>query len=92
MRDFYDIYLIYTRDWDNINKDHFRKAIENTFKDRGFKGDIQDNFNLIKNSSILEDIWNQYARRNFYCKNLIYKELMITMKKIIDILILIHNQ
>ena len=41
MRDFYNIHLIYTRDWDNKNKDHFRKAIENTFKDRGFKGDIQ---------------------------------------------------
>ena len=27
MRDFYDIYLICTKDWKNINMDHFRKAI-----------------------------------------------------------------
>ena len=28
MRDFYDIYLIYTKDWSNINLEHFIKAIE----------------------------------------------------------------
>lgn len=83
MRDFYDIYLIYTRDWDNINKDHFIKAIENTFKDREFKGDIQETFEIIKESSILENKWNQYSRRNEYCKSLKYKELI----KIIDIII-----
>lgn len=31
MRDFYDIYLIYTKDWDNVNLEHFRKAIEKLF-------------------------------------------------------------
>ena len=31
MRDFYDVYLIYTKDWKNINIDNFRKAIDKTF-------------------------------------------------------------
>ena len=82
MRDFYDIYLIYTRDWDNINKDHFRKAIENTFKDRGFKGDLEATFDLIKESNILENKWNQYARRNEYCKEISY-QMIISIVKII---------
>ena len=31
MRDFYDIYLIYTKDWNNVNLEHFRNAIEKHF-------------------------------------------------------------
>lgn len=34
MRDFYDVYLIYTKDWDNVNLEHFRNAIEKTFYKR----------------------------------------------------------
>lgn len=30
MRDFYDIYLIYTKDWSNINLENFIKAIKKT--------------------------------------------------------------
>lgn len=83
MRDFYDIYLIYTRDWDNINKSHFRKAMENTFKDRGFKGDIQETFEIIEESSILENKWNQYARRNSYCEDLNYDNVSKIVETIV---------
>ena len=34
MRDFYDVYLIYTKDWDNVNLEHFRNAIEKTLYKR----------------------------------------------------------
>lgn len=83
MRDFYDIYLIYTRDWDNINKSHFRKAMENTFKDRVFKGDIQETFEIIKESNILENKWNQYARRNAYCEDLNYDNVSKIVETIV---------
>ena len=39
MRDFYDIYLIYTKDWENINKNHLKNAIKRTFAKRDFAGD-----------------------------------------------------
>ena len=77
MRDFYDIYLIYTRDWDNINKDHFRKAIENTFKDY-----LEATLDLIKESNILKNKWDQYARRNEHCKEISY-QMIISIVKII---------
>ena len=90
MRDFYDIYLIYTRDWDNINKDHFRKAIENTFKDRGFTGDLEATLDLIKESNILENKWNQYARRNEYCYNIYYINILKILTTIMKELIIVN--
>ena len=33
-RDFYDIYLIYKKEWQNINIDYFRKSIDKTFTKR----------------------------------------------------------
>lgn len=39
MRDFYDVYLIYTKVWKNINIDNFRKAIDKTFAKREYVGE-----------------------------------------------------
>lgn len=39
MRDFYDIYLIYTKDWSNINLENFIKAIKKNFYKREYIGD-----------------------------------------------------
>ena len=36
MRDFYDVYLIYTKYFKNINIDNFRKAIDKTFSKREY--------------------------------------------------------
>lgn len=40
MRDYYDIYLIYSRNKESINKDNLRLAIDKTFKKREYSGDI----------------------------------------------------
>ena len=60
MRDFYDIYLIYTKDWSNINLEHFIKAIEKTFYKREYIGDPFVALNIIKNSEVLKERWNKY--------------------------------
>src|SRR5574344_1802081 len=38
MRDFYDVYLIYTKDWENVNKKHFNNALLKTFGKRDYYG------------------------------------------------------
>ena len=48
MKDFYDIYLIYTKDWKNINIDHFRKAIDKTFAKREYNGNPFEALDIIK--------------------------------------------
>ena len=62
MRDFYDIYLIYTKDWSNINLEHFIKAIEKTFYKREYIGDPFVALNIIKNSEVLKERWNKYQK------------------------------
>ena len=60
MRDFYDIYLIYTKDWSNINLEHFIKSIKKTFYKREYIGDSFVALNIINNSEVLKERWNKY--------------------------------
>lgn len=64
MRDYYDIYLIYKKDWKNINIEHFRKAIENTFSKREYTRDVYDDLNKIKTSISLKRIGDTFAKNN----------------------------
>lgn len=89
IRDYYDIYLIYTKDWDNINKNHFRSAVEKTLKKREYIGNIIETFNLIRNSDILEKSWKLYAKKYNYSTNVSYQEVMDCLKVIIDTLELV---
>ena len=86
IRDYYDIYLIFTKDWDNINTEHFRKAVEKTFKKREYNGNIIDTYNLIKNSDFLEKSWQLYSKKYNYSTNVSYQEVMNCLKTIIDVL------
>ena len=50
MRDFYDVYLIYIKDWNNIDIANFRKAVNRTFSKRQYSGDTFNIINLLKHS------------------------------------------
>lgn len=76
IRDFYDVYLIYTREWKNININHFRKAIEKTFSKREFLENPIETLNFIKNSEKLKEKWNKYRRTFSYAENIEYEEIM----------------
>lgn len=88
MRDFYDVYLIYTRDWKNINIEHFRKAIEKTFKKRNYLNEPIEAFNIIRNSEILENRWKKYQRKYDYAKNISSNEIINCIEKIIEQLVM----
>lgn len=88
MRDFYDIYLIYTKDWNNINLEHFRKAIEKTFFKREYVGEPLLALDLIMDSNILKDRWKSYQKRYEYARNIDFDEILICLKKIINVIVL----
>ena len=88
MRDFYDIYLIYTKDWSNINLEHFRKAIEKTFFKREYVGEPLLALDLIMDSNILKDRWKNYQKRYEYARNIDFDEILICLKKIINVIVL----
>lgn len=87
MRDFYDIYLIYTRGLEKINIDHLRKAVEKTFLKREFIGNPITTLNIIKNSETLKSKWKIYQRKNKYTNNLSYDEIIKCLEDILKIII-----
>ena len=86
MRDFYDIYLIYSREWNNLNKDNFRKSVNNTFSNRDFTGNIVNIFEVIRKSSILEKKWRVYSKKYKYASDLKYEQIMECLEAIISVL------
>ncbi|HOO67832.1 MAG TPA: nucleotidyl transferase AbiEii/AbiGii toxin family protein [Bacilli bacterium] len=84
IRDYYDIYLIYKMYWDNVNKYHFRKAVENTFKKRKFNKDINETINIIKNSLVLKERWVSYTKKYKYAKDISFDEILKCLESIVS--------
>ena len=80
MRDFYDIYLIYTRDWENVNLEYFRNAIEKTFYKREYVGEPLVALDLIIDSNVLKERWKNYQKRYKYASNIDFDEILICLK------------
>lgn len=88
-KDFYDLYILLTRFYDDINKDGLLKAIKNTFERRVSKFDINmiiSNFDLIKNSERLKNNFNRYKLKKIYVKDISYEDVMDAIEIIIKLL------
>ena len=83
-RDFYDIYLIYKKEWQNINMNYFRKAINKTFTKREYKGDPVEGLDIIRNSEILKERWNKYKRNFSYAEGIEFKDIMNCLEIMIE--------
>lgn len=75
-RDFYDIFLIYSKEWNNVNIENFKKAVNKTFDKREYSGDLCDSLNIIKNSIVLRERWKKYQSNFSYARNIEYDEIM----------------
>ena len=76
MRDFYDIYLIYTKEQESIKIDILKKAIERTFKKRNYNKPVLDTLKIIENSEVLKIRWNSYRNKYSYAKTIEYTEII----------------
>ena len=83
-RDFYDIYLIYKKEWKNMNIDYFRKAIDKAFTKREYKGDPFEGLDIIRNSEILKERWNKYQRNFEYAEGIEFEDIMNCLEKMIE--------
>ena len=87
-KDFYDLYILLTRFYNDINKDDLVKAIKNTFERRAAKFDINimaSNFDLIKNSEKLRANFNRFKLKKVYVKDISYEEVMDAIEIIIKL-------
>lgn len=84
MKDFYDIYLIYTKDWDNINKTNFNKALLKTFAKREYLGNPFETIDLIRDSEVLRKRWKDYQINYEYAKGIGYDDILDCIVKIME--------
>ena len=88
-KDFYDLYILLTRFYNDINKDDLAQAIKNTFERRASKFDINvivSNFDLIKNSERLKTNFSRYKLKKIYVKDIRYEDVMDAIEIIIKLL------
>ena len=83
MRDYYDLYLIYTKGWDDVKVDDLRKAIYKTFEKRNYKGNVDEIIILLKNSEITKKHWDFYKKKYDYAHNIDYDEIMKCIEQIV---------
>ena len=86
MRDFYDVYLIYTKDFKNINIDNFRKAIDKTFFKREYVGNPFATINLLRDSSLIRFRWKIYQRKYDYAKDIDFDDILNCIEYYIKII------
>ena len=84
MRDFYDVYLIYTRYWDKINIDNFRKAINKTFSKREYIGEPFITIDVIRDSDLIKSKWKIYQRKYEYAKDIDLDEILDCIEKMME--------
>ena len=84
MRDFYDVYLIYTKDWNNINIDNFRKALDKTFYKREYAGKPFVTIDLIRDSNLIRSRWKTYQRKYEYAKDISFDDILNCIEKIME--------
>ena len=88
-KDFYDIYFIVNNQIDKVDKTTLVKAIKRTFKHRNTNFDIEylnEIFEIIKDSSVLNELFENYSKKLNYAKNVKYEDTISAIKQIIEIL------
>lgn len=86
-RDYYDLYLIYTKGWNNVNFNDLHKAIDKTFKKRNYTGNIEEAIAILKDSEIIKNKWNSYKKKYEYAKNIYYVKIMQCIEEIVKVII-----
>lgn len=88
-KDFYDLYILLTKYYDELNKDTLVKAIKNTFKRREINFDVEKIvkiFDLIKDSEKLRKNFKNYKNKKSYVENIEYDDVMDSINLIIELL------
>ena len=88
-KDFYDLHILLTRFYIDIDKEVLVKAIKNTFKRRESileMDKIIDVFNLIKNSEKLKLNFNNFKNKKVYAENITYDDVMDSISLVVELL------
>lgn len=87
IRDYYDLYLIYTKGWDDVKIDDLCNAINKTFEKKNYTGNIEETITILKNSEIIKGRWECYKKKYEYANDIDYNEIMQCVEEIVKIII-----
>ena len=80
IRDYYDLYLIYTKGWNDVK-------IDKTFEKRNYNGNIEEAIAILKDSEIIKNRWDSYKKKYEYANDIDYDEIMQCIEEIVKVLI-----
>ena len=87
MRDFYDIYVLFSMYENTINVDVLKEAFYATCKKRISINLIKNSnllINTISNSDVLENRWNEYQKKFAYVQGISYEDTINNIKILLD--------
>ena len=87
LRDYYDVYMLYRLNKDNVRFPVLKEAILNTAEKRSSLVEIQNWQEIVKEieeETYLEKLWKQYVDDNRYIQNVSFKDVINTLKKILN--------
>lgn len=87
MRDFYDIYVLFSMYENTINVDVLKEAFYATCKKRNSINLIKNSnllINTISNSDVLENRWNEYQKKFAYVQGISYEDTINNIKILLD--------
>ena len=87
IRDYYDLYLIYTKGWDSIKLEDLRMAVDKTFEKRNYVGNIDETMAILKNSEIIRSRWNSYKKKYEYANDIDYDEIIKCIEEIVKVIV-----
>lgn len=89
MKDFYDIYILISKNKNIINMPNLKTAIFNTFKHRNTEIDIleiQETISDIKKDKEMNKLWKNYQKNAIYAKDIKFEDLFESLDFITSIL------
>ena len=89
MKDFYDIYILISKNKDTINIENLKIAIKNTFEHRKTEIDIleiQEIITEIKKDKDMKNLWKNYQKNAIYANEIKFEELFESLNFITSII------
>ena len=87
IRDYYDLYLIFTKGWNYIKIDVLRKAVDKTFEKRNYTGNVEEKLAILKASEVIKRRWYSYKKKYEYAKDIDYDQIMKCVEEIVKIIV-----
>lgn len=89
LKDFYDLYMLMSNHFKEIDNKTLIQAIKNTFKRRKTIFDINNivtSFEIVKTSDGLKNRYKRFQKANLYSNNIEYENIMDAINKIVELL------